>query len=248
MDDSTTSPSFGVFDISDSFELNLPNNAIRLTKISENVFSYARKDSSGNITEKIIPSDKDTLRIEFAPIDALNYPAKRTNFMYLDFETPVFLSESAAAKIFVQCPIEMGIFIVNGTKKDSLDWFSCEPEKSRFGLYGSPDSGILCKYYKSHVVNSYDENEPFVNTVMQLNLENQLGSGHSITKVVFPINENKLYYKDNHCKYDSLNAVLKKKLTVEVLDVETNAIETDWTEAPPFEFSIPYKRIDMDVD
>jgi hypothetical protein len=248
MENSLEFPSYGIYEIDDSLELNLPNNAIQFKKITENVFSYMRKDSAGTITEKIIPSNKEKLKIEFAPIDALNYPAKRTNFMYLDFETTVFLSESSAAKIFVQCPIELGIFIITGAKKDSLDWFSCEPEKSRFGLYGSPDSGILCKYYKSHVVNSYDENEPFVNTVMQLNLENQLGSGHSITKVVFPINENKLYYKDNHCKYDSLNAVLKKKLTVEVLDVETNAIETDWTEAPPFEFSIPYKRIDMDVD
>lgn len=251
MSDSISEPTFsnyGVYVITENLELSLPNITLRIEKIGENVFSYTRKDSEDNIIEKVIPTKSHDLTIELTPIRPLNFPAKRTNYLYLDLETPVFLSKDATATVFIQCPIEIGVFLLHDGHKDSLDWVTCDPINSRFSLYGPPESGTLCKYAKCKVVESYEDSIPFVNAVLKVNLKNELDIGHSISSVIFPISGNSIYYKNSQAIIDSLNAVLKKKLTIEVLDVSSESIETDWAPAPTYERTEPLKRIDMGIE
>ncbi|MDC4231227.1 MAG: DUF432 domain-containing protein [Nitrosopumilus sp.] len=250
MSDNTESAfsNYGIYEIQENLELFLPNTEIKITKISNNVFSYIRKDSEDKLVKKIIPTKHELLTIELSPIRPLNYPARRTSYMYLDFETPVFLSEGSAATIFARCPIEIGIFLLHDEHKDSLDWFTCDSTNSRFGLYGAPDSGTLCKYTKSEIVASYEDSIPFVNAVLEINIQNDLSGGHSISKVVFPISENSVYYKNSSAIIDSVHAVLEKKITLEILNVSAMPIETDWTLAPTYERVITVKRRDMGVN
>ena len=239
---------YGIYTIFDSEDILLPNIEIKIKRISENVFSYNRKDTEDNISEQMIPTKSNKLTIELSPIRPLNYPARRTNYVYLDLDTPIFLSEGSAATIFARCPIEIGVFIVHDKHKDSLDWFTCDPVSSRFGLYGLPESGTLCKYAKSEIVESYEDSIPFVNAVLKINLQNDLDEGHSISKIVFPISDNSIYYKNSRAIIDSVTAVLRRKLTLEILDVFSKPAQTDWTLAPTYESTIPVKRMDMGVD
>ncbi|QDI89577.1 DUF432 domain-containing protein [Candidatus Nitrosopumilus sp. SW] len=239
---------YGVYEIDDSLTLNLPNTEIRIKKISHNVFSYVRKNTEDDLTEKIIPVKSPTLQIELCPIRPLNFPARRTDYVYLDFETPVFLSENSSATIFALCPIEIGVFFVHDNHKDSLDCFTCDPTNSRFCLYGSPESGTLCKYAKTQIVESYDDSTPFVNAVLKINLRNELTKGFSIGKVVFPISDNSVYYQNSKAITDSVNAILKKKLTLEIIDVDPEKIQTDFILSPTYERVESTKRMDMGVD
>lgn len=241
-------PKYGIYKITDSLEINILNVEIKIKRVSENVFSYVRKDTEDNVSETMIPTKFNEIAIELSPIRPLNYPAKRTSYVYLDLQTPVFLSEDSAATIFARCPIEVGVFLIHGDHKDSLDWFTCDPINSRFGLYGTPESGTLCKYAKSEIVESYEDSIPFVNGVLEINIRNELDEGHSISKIVFPISDNSLYYKGSKTIMDAITAVLKKKLTLEILDISSKHIETDWTLAPTFEHEEAVKRMDMDVD
>ena len=95
----------------DELELLLPNTSIKFHRISDNAFSYFRKNSEGKIVEKIIPVKSNDLKIELAPIRPLNYPARRTNHVFLKFDKEIYLSENSAASIFIHCPIEIGIFL-----------------------------------------------------------------------------------------------------------------------------------------
>ena len=239
---------YGIYKILESTEFVFPNIEIKITKISQNVFSYSRKNSEDNLVEKIIPTKSDELQIELSPIRPLNHPAKRTNFVYLDLETPVFLSEGSAATIFAKCPIEIGVFLVHGGHKDSLDWFTCDPFNSRFGLHGTSETGTLCKYSKSEIVESYEDSMPYVNAVLQINIQNGLDEGHSISKIVFPITDHSIYYKDSKAIIDSVTAVLKKQLALEILDVSSKSIQTNWTLGPTYEHGVTIKRTDMGAD
>ena len=84
---------YGIYKITDSAEFVFPNIEVKITKVSENVFSYTRKDSEDKIVEKMIPTKSNEITMELSPIRPLNHPANRTTFVYLDLETPVFLSE-----------------------------------------------------------------------------------------------------------------------------------------------------------
>ena len=243
-----TFSNYGLYDIDDSLELHLPDTEIRIKKISENVFSYSRQNSDGDLIEKIIPIKSSNLQIELCPIRALNFPAKRTSHMYLEIDTPVFLHENSSATVFLRCPIEIGVFFVHDKHKDSLDCFTCDSLNSRFSLYGPPESGTLCKYAKTEIVESYDDSIPFVNAVLKVNLQNELSKGLSIAKIVFPMSENSIYYQDSKAIIDSLRAVLKKKLTLEIIDVDPEKIQTDFTLSPTYEKIETVKHMDMGVE
>lgn len=249
MSDSDSSFSnYGIYTIEDNAEFSLPNITIKIEKIGDHVFSYIRKDVEDNIVKKIIPVSSSELTIELSPVRPLNYPARRTSYMYLDFETPIFLSEGSAASVFVRCPIEIGIFLIHDGHKDSLDWVDCEPLNSRFCLYGAPESGTLCKYAPSEIVESYDDSISFTNGVLKIDIKNDLDKGLLVSKIVFPITDNSVYYKNSKAIFDSLKAVLKKKLTLEILDVTSQSIETDWTKSPTYERVESIKRVDLSVE
>ena len=243
-----TFSNYGLYDIGESLDLNLPNIEIKIKKISENVFSYTRRDSEDDLIEKIIPIKSSKLQVELCPIRPLNFPAMRTSFMYLDIDTPVFLSEDSSATVFLRCPIEIGVFLVHDNHKDSLDCFTCDPLNSRFCLYGPPESGTLCKYVQTEIVESYDDSIPFVNAVLKVNLQNELSKGLSIKKIVFPISANSVYYDCSKAIIDSLHAVLKKKLTLEIIDVNFEKIQTAFTLSPTYEKIETVKHMDMGVE
>ncbi|MBT8251897.1 MAG: DUF432 domain-containing protein [Nitrosopumilus sp.] len=239
---------YGIYTIKEKAEFSFLGVTIKIEKIGEHVYSYFRKDTEDNLLKKVIPVTSSELTIEISPIRPLNYPARRAAHVYLDFETPIFLSEGSAASVFVRCPVEIGIFLVHDGHKDSLDWVDCEPFNSRFCLYGSPESGTLCKYAPSEIVDSYDDSTPFTDGILKVDLKNDLEKGLTISKIVFAANEVSVYYKNTKAMFDSLKVVLKKKLTIEILDVTTQPIETDWIKSPTFEKVESIKRVDMGIE
>ena len=149
MSDETSKPTFsnyGVYEVNDHLELSCPNTVIKIEKIGESAFSYFRQDSEGKVIEKMIPVKSNNIKIEAALIRPLNHPARRTGYIFLKFDKEIYLSHDSAVSIFVHCPIEIGIFLIPDSNRESLDWITCNPLNSRFGLYGSPDTGTLCKY------------------------------------------------------------------------------------------------------
>ena len=239
---------FGIYDLDDQIEFILPNTLIKFTRISDNAFSYYRENSEGIVIEKIIPVKSDTTKIELAPIRPLNYPARRTNHIFLQFDKEIYLSENSAASIFVNCPIEIGVFLVHDSNHDSLDWVTCDPLNSRFGLYGSPDTGTLCKYAKVSMATDYNDSEPYVEAVMQIVVENTLSFGQSISKVVFPITDNNIYYQNSKAIVDGLKITMKKRAAVNIADVQTTSLETDWSASPTWEDKTASTHMEMGLE
>jgi len=240
---------YGPYEIEEKLELFFPSVDVRISRDDEGHFSYLRKDSEGNIVEKIIPSISKKIRIEVAPIRPLNYPARRTNFVYLKFDKEVFLSEGASTSFLVRCPIEIGIFLVHESNKDSMDWFTCDPSGSRFGLYGAPDTGKLCKYYKVPIVKSELDSELHLSCVMKVNFVNQLERGYSITKAIFPITDHLLYYKGEKSQLDSLKVTLRKRVAVEYVETaEVPLAQTDWTQSPSWEKDTQTPSMEMGLE
>ena len=239
---------YGLYDLDSDLELLLPNTVIKFHRISDNAFSYFRKNSEGKIVEKIIPVKSQNLKIELAPIQPLNHPARRTSHMFLHFDKEIYLSENSAASIFVHCPIEIGIFLVHDSNHDSLDWITCNPLNSRFGLYGSPDTGTLCKYAKVSLATDYSDSNSYLEGVMQIIVENTLSFGQSISKIVFQITDNTLYYQDSKTIIDGIKITMKKRAAVNIADVKTTTLETDWSMSPTWEDKTASTHMEMGLE
>ena len=239
---------YGVYEVNENLQLFLPNTEIKIDKIGENAFSYFRKDSEDKIIEKMIPVKSDEIKIELAPIPPLNHPARRTGHVFLKFDREIYLSKNSAASIFVHCPIEIGIFLIHGSNRESLDWITCNPLNSRFGLYGSPDTGTLCKYAQVSLATDYNDSLPYVEGVMKIIIENTLSSGQTISKVIFPITDNSLYYEDSKTIIDGIKVTMKKRAVVNIVDVKTTSVETDWTASPTWEDTTVSASLEMGLD
>ena len=244
----TVLSNYGIYDLKDELELLLPNTSIKFHRISDNAFSYFRKNSEGNIIEKIIPVKSDDIKIELAPIRPLNHPARRTNHIFLKFDKAIHLSANSAASIFIHCPIEVGIFLIHDSIHDSLDWITCDPLNSRFALYGAPDTGILCKYAKVSSAIDYDDSNSYLEGVMQIILENTLSSSQSISKVVFPITDNTLYYQNSKTIIDGIKITMKKRAAVNIADFNSISLETDWSKSPTWEDKTTNTHMEMGLE
>ena len=243
------SPVYGIYEIKENTELIFPLIKARIAKGKEKSFFYSRVDSEGNQVEKIIPTNEGKIKIEIAPIRPLNYPARRTNFVFLKFEKEVFLSEGASTSFLVRCPIEIGIFLIHDSHKDSMDSFTCDPSRGRFGLYGSPDTGILCKYFKVPIVTSELDSEIYQNCVIRLSFENQLDRGYSIERVVFPITDHSIYYENEKAQIDPLQVKLRKRGVVEFAEAaETPFQNMTWNKSPSWEADTHTPSMEMGLD
>jgi hypothetical protein len=234
----TTFSNYGIYDLGNNLELLLPNTLIKFQRISDYVFSYFREDSEGKIIEKIIPVKSNDVKIELAPILPLNHPAKRTNYIFLKLDKEIHLGKNSSASIFVHCPIEIGIFLIYGDNHEPLDWVTCNPLNSRFGLYGSPDTGTLCKYAEVSLATDYDDSISYVNGVMHIVIENTLSFAQIISKIIFPITDNNLYYKDSKSIIDGIKIIMKKRAAVNIAEVKPTLVDTEWVTAPAWDDSI----------
>jgi len=239
---------YGLYTVNENLELTLPDTMIKFERIGENAFSYFRQDSEGKIIEKMIPAKSNELKIELAPIRPLNYPARRTGYVFLKFDKEIYLSQNSAASIFVHCPIEIGVFLIHDSKRESLDWVTCNPLNSRFGLYGSPDTGTLCKYAEVSLATDFSDSVTYVEGVMKIIIENNLDSGQTVSKVIFPITDNSLYYEDSKSIIDGIKVTLKKRAVVSIADVQTDVISTDWTTSPTWEDSTSNTSMEMGLE
>jgi len=239
---------YGEYLITDHLELNLPEIVVKIQRVGEHAFSYFRQDSEGNIVEKMIPAKSNEMKIEMAPIRPLNHPARRTGYVFLKFDKEIYLSQNSAASIFVHCPIEVGIFLIQDSKRESLDWLTCNPVNSRFGLYGSPDTGTLCKYAEVTLATDFSDSVPYVEGVMKIIIENNLDSGQTVSKVIFPITDNSLYYEDSKSVLDGIKVTLKKRAVVSIADVQTDSVRTDWTKSPTWEDSTTNTSMEMGLE
>lgn len=243
-----TFSNYGLYEIDENLELFLPNTSIKFERVGENAFSYFREDSEGKITEKMIPTKSNKIQIEIAPIRPLNHPARRTGHIFLKFDKEIYLSQNSAASIFVHCPIEIGIFLVNNSKKESLDWVTCNPLNSRFGLYGTPDTGILCKYAEVSFATDYSDSIPYVEGVMKIVIENTLETGKTVSKAIFAMTDNSLYYENSKTIIDGIKITLKKRAVVSIADVKTDALSTDWAKSPTLETTTISSSMEMGLE
>ena len=230
---------YGTYVIEDKLELKLPKTEIVIEKKSDNQFSYYRKNSEGQITNKLIPIKEKELKIELAPILPLNLPAKKTNdLMFLRLAQSIYVEKNSKIKILVQFPIEIGVYIINQQEnsQDFFDCFTCEPMHSRFALYGTPEVGHLCMYSKVGIVEK-NQHEPYFYALMKISISNKLEMGQTIGKFVFPVTNHDIYYRDedNVAHIDDIKAKIKKDYANDVMTIEHvpfSEKDKDWKLSP----------------
>lgn len=242
---------YGKYSVENSLTLSYPLTEVKIEKTDSMNFSYYRKNSEGQITEKIISRPSGKLTLEICPVLPMNLPARKTNdLMFLRFEKQVYVSKNSTIDIFVPFPIEIGVFVVDEQDSSAsiLDCFTCKPIHSRFALYGSPDNGNLCMYAKVPV---QKYTEPYVYALTKISIANNTEKGVLVGKIVFPVTEHNMYYVENttDAHIDDLSMVIEREVGKDIATithVEYKEAKQKWKLAPSIETKELKKEFVMD--
>jgi len=120
--------------------------------------------------------------IHVHPVEPVNLPEALTNFLELSFP-PLLLSPGSSQIIYLKFPVETGVFLESGEKRDLLDIFSLAPVK--FSLYGSPSSGVITRWYYSDLYMDIPVTDKRREGVMTLLLKNSGTETATISRAVF---------------------------------------------------------------
>lgn len=100
-----------------------------------------------------------------------------------------------------------------------FDCFTCEPNYSKFGLYGTPEEGKLCKYAK--ISSFFDKNmlSSLAHASLKITVENELDESIHVRKIIVPASDHDLYYNDENVMMNDLKIMIKNRGGLKLIEV-----------------------------
>gem|GEM_PF-274352 len=210
---------FGRYLPKDKLVLTLPNNTITLSRLGDGGFSYTRQSAENELVKKIIRTKSENFDIELAPVLPIHVPSYKTDFFFLRFTEPLYISQNTTTEILASFPIEIGLFLIEENKPGGIDYFSCDPSNSRFALYGPTEDGKLCKYAKTSLDEKQIVNQSFIHAQLKIQVINELEEVASIGKMVFPVTDHDLYFHGTDVMMNGFEATIKNRVGLHVVEI-----------------------------
>ncbi|HSF28000.1 MAG TPA: DUF432 domain-containing protein [Nitrosopumilaceae archaeon] len=223
---------YGRYTVKNDLELSLPDTKIKITKVGEGKFSYQRKNSTNDVVEKVLVFKTKDLLVEIAPSIPIHLPSYKTDFMFLRLLTTLHLGKKASTELDISVPIEVGLYGIQHDSVNFFDCFMCHPSYSKYGLYGNPEEGKLCKYAQI-ALSTKERPSPFAFAKMNLKITNELEKGIDINRIVFPITDHDIYYSKDQALLDPLHVFIKDRVGLEIAEVKNLVTyASEWTKSP----------------
>lgn len=153
------------------------------------------------------------------PIEPLNIPKKITSHLLVEFDRNITIAPMSRVMVYINFPIEMGIFISDEDEIEVIDVLTLV--KQKFTLYGDPSSGLICKYWKSKIHSTIPSANPLYEGVLELNILNDTDTWIEVKQSVFNAYGMKIYY-------DTELVSMKANMKI----VSSSIAETDFIDKP----------------
>ncbi len=211
------------YDVKDSIEFDI-NSDIRFTinRLDYNRYGYDRYEHSKHVMSKII-AYHDTLKVGVYPIAPTNIPNRYAEHAMIILEEQLIVSPRSSIECYLKMPIEVGVVAL---MEDPIIVDSYSLGYTKYALYGLPERGIICRYYKSKVYLDIPKVKHLQEAIVPCIFRNYSNSSKIINRVVFPIKDRDLYYDQSNAYFDRVEMVLQEKLGRDVAEV--NVIDAEW--------------------
>jgi hypothetical protein len=174
-----------------AYPFRLETGPVRIRIEEEDGFFTYHRSSDESEIRKIIQGKRGIVRI--SPVEPVNLPRAVTKYLEIRF-TPVFIEPDSVQELYLKFPIEIGIFLMTKGEGDILDIFSLT--RAKYSLYGTPDDGIITRYYESPIFDRIPVCDPLREGVLSLTIRNSSRGWVEVSRVVVDCSSLYLYYKD----------------------------------------------------
>ncbi|MDK2833181.1 MAG: uncharacterized protein PWR29_1381 [Methanolobus sp.] len=189
------------------FTLNFEGHEISVEKDRENLI-YRRTCNYQTVEKTLLNTHGEFL---INPIEPVNLPKPITSSLLIDFEHPVVIGPGTKQKIYLTFPVETGIFIVGRNGDHELvDMLTLSNIK--YTLYGTPNNGVVCRYWKSKAFTSYPHPDTRYEGDIELDIINDTTHWMEVTKAVFNAYGMKIYYGKEQLSMRAFMRIINRNL------------------------------------
>ncbi|MEM2508918.1 MAG: DUF432 domain-containing protein [Candidatus Thermoplasmatota archaeon] len=192
---------FGVYGL--NFNIEEEDIKIELAG-KEKEKNYFRKVGNDAIEKKIY-ADKGEIII--SPVPPVNLPVNVSNHLMIELDKSIFIEPGVEQKVFIKFPVEIGVFISDEKDIEPVDIFT--KTKLKYTLYGRPEDGSVCRWWKSEVYEKIPSVDKLYEGIIELKIKNSYNEWTEINKIVFNTLSMKIFYKEH--AYCSANLEIVKK-------------------------------------
>ncbi|HJS68480.1 MAG TPA: DUF432 domain-containing protein [Nitrososphaera sp.] len=168
------------------YHLVFGENRIEFNSVGSSL-SYRRYVGSELAAEAMMVSNEDPVIIGVFPNPPLFTPAAVAKNLYLKFRTPVVVDQGSQAVVYAKMPIEIGVYRQSNDEEMLIDAFSRKPQQ--YALYGSPESGVVCRYTETEISTNNDDIKPakYEEALVRVRIKNDIDNVVKVSKVIIPI-------------------------------------------------------------
>jgi hypothetical protein len=107
--------------------------------------------------------------------------------VYLKFRTPVIVDQRSQAVVYAKMPIEIGVYRQSKDEEMLIDAFSLRPQQ--YALYGSPESGVVCRYIQTEISTNEDDIRPakYEQALVRIRIKNDIDNVVKVSRVIVPM-------------------------------------------------------------
>ncbi len=194
------SPVFGTYDLN----VELSEQDIDISLKGKGKRKLYRRIIGDDEVTKYIHADKGKLIV--CPVEPVNAPDESiSEHLLIELEQPLVIEPGSTDTFFLKFPVEIGSFLVDPTDVERIDIFTLTQPK--YTLYGPPESGIVCKWWKSDVYSQAPEVDRLFEGVLRVKITNNYREWMELEKLVFWAFDMKIFYNDH--------AYMDARLTIE---------------------------------
>lgn len=167
--------------------------------------SYYRKVGEEEV-KKFIHAEEG--KVVICPVEPVNLPKEgAAEHLLIELDKPFIIESGFKDTFYVKFPVEIGVFLVDKKDVERIDIFT--KTKPKYTLYGPPENGIICKWWKSDVYSEMPEVDRLYEGIMKIEIANNYYEWMEINKVVFRAFDMKLFYNEYAYMHATLT-ILKK--------------------------------------
>ncbi len=149
--------------------------------------SYKRYVGSELKTEVMVVSDEEQVVVGAFPNPPVLTPKAVAKNVYLKFRSPVIVDQRSQVIVYAKMPIEIGIYRQSKDEEILVDAFSLR--RQQYALYGSPDSGVVCRYIETEVSTNKDDIKPakYEEALVRIRIKNDIDNIVKVSRVIIPM-------------------------------------------------------------
>lgn len=168
---------------------------------------YYRKASNDDI-EKVIHSEN--AKVIVCPVEPVNMPDESmSEHLLVELTTPMIIASGSHDSFFIKFPVEIGVFLIDDKDVERIDIFT--KTKPKYTLYGPPERGIVCKWWKSDLYYEECEIDPLLEGIMKIEIKNEYYEWMELHRIVFRAFDMKIFY-NSHAYMHSYLTIQKRTM------------------------------------